>query len=59
MYKIMFNDKPTPAEFSTYFIKYKSYLNLHNEKKKEKNPNIYDKDIVYYIINNTFIYRIT
>ncbi len=41
----MFNNKLTLVEFFIYFVKYKNYLDLYNNKKI-KNSNIYNKNIV-------------
>ncbi len=41
----MFNDKLTLAEFSTYFTKYKGYLDSYEEEKEEEDFNLYNKDI--------------
>ncbi len=35
MYEMMFDDELTLVEFFIYFAKYKSYLDLHDKKKKK------------------------
>ncbi|RYC58587.1 hypothetical protein CHU98_g7622 [Xylaria longipes] len=57
-YEIIFHDKPTPEEFSTYLTKYEGYLDMY-EEKEEEDSNTGDESVAQYLINNTFIHRTT